>query len=128
MTEEFAPGYRASTGAYVLSMLREPIWQDMKLVERGIHVDPAGPSLNLFADGAAARTSTTTSRRTQDELRRFSAADARALPGFEDELAELAGLVTPLIDRTPPDPARIRARDLGGLAEPRPRWPAATGG
>ena len=26
-TEEFAPGFRASTGAYVLSMLREAIWQ-----------------------------------------------------------------------------------------------------
>ena len=115
VTEEFAPGYRASTGAYVLSMLREPIWNDMKLIERGIHVDPAGPSLNLYADGAALHLDDDISR-TQDELRRFSAADARALPGFEDGLAGLAGLVTPLIDRTPPDPARIRARDLGGLA------------
>src|SRR5689334_3814661 len=34
-TEEFAPGYRASTGAYVLSMLREGIWRDMRLVQRG---------------------------------------------------------------------------------------------
>ena len=51
-TEEFAPGYRASTGAYVLSMLRPAIWQDMRLVERGIVVDPAGPTLNLYPDGA----------------------------------------------------------------------------
>ena len=55
VTEEFAPGYRASTGAYVLSMLREPIWRDLRLAERGVAVDPAGPSLNLFADGARAR-------------------------------------------------------------------------
>ena len=40
-TEEFAPGFRASTGAYVLSMLRESIWQDMRLLQRGIVVDPA---------------------------------------------------------------------------------------
>ena len=32
VTEEFAPGFRASTGAYVLSMLRESIWRDMRLV------------------------------------------------------------------------------------------------
>ena len=51
VTEEFAPGYRASSGAYVLSMLRDAIWKDMRLVERGVVVDPAGPSLNLFADG-----------------------------------------------------------------------------
>ena len=37
-TEEFAPGYRASTGAYVLSMLRDAIWRDMRLVRRGVHV------------------------------------------------------------------------------------------
>ena len=43
VTEEFAPGFRASTGAYVLSMLREPVWRDLRLVERGIEVDPAGP-------------------------------------------------------------------------------------
>ena len=30
VTEEFAPGFRASTGAYVLSMLRESIWRDMR--------------------------------------------------------------------------------------------------
>ena len=51
-TEEFAPGYRASVGAYVLSMLREQIWRDMDLVRRGIVVDPAGPTLNVYPDGA----------------------------------------------------------------------------
>src|SRR6187551_2548432 len=51
-TEEFAPGFRASTGAYVLSMLREAIWRDMRLVGRGVRVDPAGPSMHVFADGA----------------------------------------------------------------------------
>ena len=50
-TEEFAPGYRASTGAYVLSMLRPAIWRDMQLVARGIDVSPAGPTLNLYPDG-----------------------------------------------------------------------------
>ena len=45
VTEEFAPGYRASTGAYVLSMLRDAVWKDMRLVERGITIDPAGPAL-----------------------------------------------------------------------------------
>ncbi len=35
VTEEFAPGFRASTGAYVLSMLREPVWRDLRLAERG---------------------------------------------------------------------------------------------
>ena len=51
MTEQFAPGFRASTGAYVISMLREPVWRDMRLAERGIDIDAAGPSLYGFAGG-----------------------------------------------------------------------------
>ena len=47
VTEEFAPGFRASPGAYVLSMLRDAIWRDFRLRERGLIVDEAGPSLNV---------------------------------------------------------------------------------
>ena len=39
VTEEFAPGFRASTGAYVLSMLREPVWRDMRLNRIGAGTD-----------------------------------------------------------------------------------------
>jgi phytoene dehydrogenase-like protein len=114
VTEEFAPGYRASTGAYVLSMLREPVWRDLRLVERGVHVDPAGPSLNLYADGSWLNLDDDLAR-TQAEFARLSEADARALPGFEEELGSLASLITPLIDVAPLDPASLRPRDLGRL-------------
>jgi phytoene dehydrogenase-like protein len=114
VTEEFAPGYRASTGAYVLSMLREPIWQDMDLAGRGIVVDPAGPSLHLFADGTRLELSDETPA-AQAAIREFSEADAEAYPKFEDDLAELAGLVTPLIDTTPPDVRPRSAADLASL-------------
>ena len=51
-------------------------------------------------------------------MARFSPEDARALPEFEAELAEIADLITPLIDTTAPEPSRIRPgdlRQLGGL-------------
>lgn len=114
VTEEFAPGYKASTGAYVLSMLREPIWQDMDLLGRGIVVDPAGPSLHLFADGTRLELSDDTET-AQAAIREFSDADAEAYPKFEEDLAELAGLVTPLIDTTPPDTAPRSAADIVSL-------------
>jgi len=114
VTEEFAPGYRASTGAYVLSMLREEIWSDMKLVERGIVVDPAGPSLHLFADGTRLELSDDTEEAVA-AIRELSEADAAAYPAFEEDLAELAGLVTPLIDATPPNPRPSSAADLAAL-------------
>jgi phytoene dehydrogenase-like protein len=115
VTEEFAPGYRASTGAYVLSMLREAVWRDLRLVERGIEVDAAGPSLNLYADGGALQLDDDLVH-TREEVRRFSAADARALGEFESELGRIAELITPLIDATPADPRSLRPRELGRLA------------
>src|SRR5690348_16847615 len=115
VTEEFAPGFRASTGAYVLSMLRGSIWRDMRLSRRGIVVDPAGPTLNLFNDGARYTLSGDASE-TLEETRRFSARDARALGDFEVRLAQLARAVTPLFEQTPPDPTMPRMReDLPGF-------------
>jgi phytoene dehydrogenase-like protein len=113
-TEEFAPGYRASTGAYVLSMLRRAIWRDMKLVRRGIRVDEAGPSLNLYPDGAHFMLHDDVES-SVDEIARFSRRDARMFPGFEEDLGRLAEGVTPVFDWTPPDPRARRIRDLAGL-------------
>jgi phytoene dehydrogenase-like protein len=108
-TEEFAPGYRASTGAYVLSMLRPAIWKDMRLVERGIVVDPAGPTLNLYPDGASYLLGDDMDDNVE-ATKRFSPADARALPLFEDELHDAAQAVLPIFDMTAPDP-RVRGFD-----------------
>lgn len=116
VTEEFAPGFHASTGAYVLSMLREPVWKDLRLVERGIVVDPAGPALNLAPDGSSLLLDDDLAT-TQREFAKFSDSDARALPAFEEELASIAGLITPLIDTTPPNPRNLRPRELARLAK-----------
>lgn len=112
VTEEFAPGFRASTGAYVLSMLRDPVWHDLRLAQRGVEVDPAGPSLNLYRDGAVLHVHDDVEA-TSRELARFSEADARALPRFEAELGTLARLIAPLIDAPPADLGGRRPRDLG---------------
>ena len=83
VTEEFAPGYRASPGAYVLSMLRPAIWKDMRLAERGLRVDPAGPSVNLFGDGGRFVLHNSDDR-TIEEIRRYSPSDARRFPEFKE--------------------------------------------
>jgi len=116
VTEEFAPGFRASTGAYVISMLRGSIWRDLRLAEQGVVVDPAGPSLNLYGDGATLHVHDNVEL-TQREFARFSRADAAALPHFEAELGRLAELIAPLIDSSPPDAGGRRPRDLARLAK-----------
>jgi len=114
VTEEFAPGFRASTGAYVISMLREPVWRDMRLAERGIEIDTAGPSLYGFPDGERLLLGDDIAE-SQREIGRFSKADAAALPAFEADLGRLAEVVGPLMDTTPPDPGHVRPGDLPGL-------------
>ena len=116
-TEEFAPGYRASTGAYVLSMLRESIWRDMRLVRRGVVVDPAGPTLNIAPDGARFLLGDDMVANVE-ETKRFSPSDAAALVHFEDDLARLVRGVVPAFDWIAPDPAMRTGRDLREAA----RW------
>src|SRR5215210_6294666 len=116
VTEEFAPGYRASTGAYVLSMLREAIWRDMRLASRGVVVDAAGPTLNLYPDGAHLYLHDDIAP-TSEEISRFSKADARAFPDFEAHLAAIAEGVVPVFDWTPPDPRLRTLRDVGAMAK-----------
>lgn len=115
VTEEFAPGFRASPGAYVLSMLREPVWRDLRLRERGLRVDQSGPSLNLYPDGQLFALHRDRGR-TADAIRPLSEADARAFPGYEARLGRIARSLIPLFDRTAPDPRLRGVRDLIALA------------
>jgi len=110
VTEEFAPGFRASPGAYVLSALRPAVWRDMRLAERGLRVSPAGPSLNLFADGRSFVLHNTDAA-TVREIAAFSEADARAFPAFKREMADIGALLLPTIDH-PPGPVRFGLRAL----------------
>jgi len=110
VTEEFAPGFHASTGAYVLAMLRPAVWRDLELERRGIVVSPAGPSLNLLPDGTSLLLGDDPIE-AMDAVRRHSARDAAALGRFETELGQLAQVLLPTIDMAAPDPSMHHLRD-----------------
>jgi phytoene dehydrogenase-like protein len=110
VTEEFAPGYRASTGAYVLAMLRPAVWRDLDLQRRGVTVSPAGPTLNLMPDGASLLLGEDP-RESMDAVAHHSARDARTLAAFEEELGQLAQVLLPTMDLPAPDPSMRRLRD-----------------
>jgi phytoene dehydrogenase-like protein len=115
-TEEFAPGFRASPGAYVLSLLRPAIWRDFTLRERGLEVLEAAPTLNVFRDGARL-TLHDDDRATAAELAGFDPADGAAFAGFRAELLEIARLLGPWFDRIPPGAGGWLDRGaLGALA------------
>ncbi len=52
---------------------------------------------------------------TADSIRRFSERDARQFPKYEQFLDRVARTLEPMLDVAPPDPARLRWRDLGPL-------------
>jgi phytoene dehydrogenase-like protein len=111
VTEEFAPGFHASSGAYVLSMLRSTVRADMRLDQRGLEVDAAGPSLHLFDDGEHLIVHEDPEA-LATEVSRFSAHDAEQIPRFEENLARVAELIMPFIDMAPPDLLSKRPADL----------------
>jgi len=112
VTEEFAPGFQASTGAYVLAMLGEHIWRDMRLAERGLHVDACGPNLNVYPSGAHFWMEEHTADAVR-EVARFSKKDAAAYPAFENRLTGIARWFGPLFHLTPPDLHMRTAADWG---------------
>ncbi len=115
VTEEFAPGFHASTGAYILSMLRPAVWTDLRLRERGVVTDDAGPSLNLFPDGADLLLDDDPGQ-AAEAVRRFSPSDAKAFPEVEDQLLRLAALLVPTFDLTAFNVGHLRRRDSRTLA------------
>ena len=111
-SEELWPGHRISRGAYVAGLLRPAVVRELRLAERGLRLLrrapssftplPDGRGLLLGADVAQSCAS----------IRRFSVRDAVAYPDYEALLDRVARWLEPLLDETPPDPPRLRARDL----------------
>jgi len=111
VTEGFAPGFRASTGAYVLSMLRPSVWRDLRLRERGLRVEEAGPSLHVYPDGQTF-TLEDDPGRTTEAIRRLSPRDARSFPSYERRIRRIASALLPFFDVPATDPRHLRPGDL----------------
>ena len=104
VTEEIAdaPGFRVSTGAAQVGNLRPEIIADLELVKYGFELllpDPLtvfpytdGDFLALWRDRAW----------TLDEIARFSAHDAKAVPAFFADCATACDIIEPMLYRPTP--------------------------
>jgi phytoene dehydrogenase-like protein len=105
VTEEIAPGFRASIFSYLMSLLHPRIIRDFELQRHGLEVLPCsdmvsplgGDDYILFSDNIA---------RTQESFARFSRHDAEIYPAFDRYLQESANIVRRLLWETPFDPAQ----------------------
>lgn len=103
VTEEIWPGYRVSTGAYLSSLLRQRVIDDLELAKYGYAVDPKDPSFfSPFPDGRHLFF-WQNREKTLAEISKFSQRDAAAFGRFEDHLEKLAIVAESLLMEIPPE-------------------------
>ena len=104
VTEEIAPGCRASTTSYIASMLRPEIIQDLNLRENGLRMVPCNPALQVaFLDGEVVPWWADRDRAIA-EFRRISVKDAETFARVDHQLKKLARYLQPFFMEAPPQP------------------------
>src|SRR3981189_3509402 len=135
VTEEIAPGCRASTTSYIASMLRPEVIRDLDLPSFGLRMVPCDPFLQVpFPDGRMIRW-WADRERVAEEIKKFSARDAKTFLRVDDQLKKLARYLQPFFLEPPPHgpPGPVgsgrpifrpmRSSDSSSGRESRPRYP-----
>jgi phytoene dehydrogenase-like protein len=114
VTEEIAPGCRASTTSYIASMLRPEVIRDLELASCGLRMVPCDPFLQVpFVDGRIIRWWADRDR-TAEEIKQYSHRDARTFLRVDEQLKKLARYLQPFFLEPPP---QVGAPGFAGLLE-----------
>jgi phytoene dehydrogenase-like protein len=119
VTEEFHPGFRNSVASYTVSLLQPKIIRDMRLVERGYRVIERPISNFLPLDGGQYLKLGGGLERSQAEFRKFSSADADALPHYYEMLESVADVMRDMALRAPPNAGGGWQEAIHGLIQGR---------
>ncbi|MGB8010115.1 MAG: NAD(P)/FAD-dependent oxidoreductase [Terriglobales bacterium] len=104
VTEQIAPGCRASTTSYIASMLRPEVIRDLRLADHGLCMVPCDPALQVpFPDGHLVSWWSNRDR-VVEELRKISPKDALTFVRVDDRLKKLARYLQPFFLEPPPEP------------------------
>ena len=106
VTEEIAPGCRASTTSYMASMLRPTIIRDLDLGAHGLRMVPCDPGLLVpFPQDDEVLAWWGDRERTLAGFRKLSARDADTFVRVDEQLKKLARYLQPFFLEAPPDPS-----------------------
>ncbi len=114
VSEEIAPGYRASTASYLISLLLPQVERDLDLKAHGYKVLARNPSsFTPLPDGRSLLMGPDEAL-NHHEIAKFSTRDADAYPRYEAWLTRVAEALEPALEDIPPDllplPATFRRR------------------
>jgi len=114
VTEEIAPGCRASTTSYIASMLRPEVIQDLRLAEYGLRMVPCDPAIQVpFRDGQVVSWWADRDR-AKAEFGKLSAKDGETFIRVDDQLKKLARYLQPFFLEPPPE---IDTSSLSGWSD-----------
>jgi phytoene dehydrogenase-like protein len=114
VTEEIAPGVRASTTSYIASMLRPEVIRDLRLSDHGLKVVPCQPALQVAFEDGDVFPWWSEPDRAAAEFGKRTPEDRAAFFRTDEELKRLARYLQPFFLEEPPD---IYASGLGRLRE-----------
>jgi phytoene dehydrogenase-like protein len=114
VTEEIAPGCRASTTSYIASMLLPRVVRDLDLGGHGLRMVPCDPAIQIAQPDGTTLQWWTDPERTVENLKRISRKDAETWVTVDARLKKLARYLQPFFLEPPPD---VHATGLTGLLE-----------
>ena len=120
VTEEIAPGVRASTTSYIASMLRPEVIRDLGLARHGLRMVPCEPGLQVaFEDGTVVPWWSDHDRAVAEFASSISIADAAAFDQLHRRLQALARYLQPFFLEEPPN---LYARGWAKVREGSRAW------
>ena len=120
VTEEIAPGCRASTTSYIASMLRPEVIRDLRLERHGLRMVPCEPGLQAaFEDGTVVPWWSDHDRAVKEFASSISEKDAISFDGVHRRLHALARYLQPFFLEEPPN---LYARGWAKVREGSRAW------
>jgi phytoene dehydrogenase-like protein len=114
VTEEIAPGCRASTTSYIASMLRPEVIGELNLAEHGLRMVPCDPAIQVpFPDGQVLPW-WVDRERAKAEFAKISPKDAKRFVEVDDQLKKLARYLQPFFMEPPPE---LDTSSVGGWSD-----------
>ncbi len=117
VTEEFHPGFRASTLAASAGPLSSQVVKELQLERHGLEF--IKPTVRVFAPHSNGQSICIyeDAKRTADGLTNVSAKDANNYPEFVSAFARIGRALSPFLRMTPPDIGQLSKGELWGLGK-----------